>query len=263
MIRGAPSSTRSVSSSAPRPCRRCRFASSTTRTGRRLRESYFDVFPGIWRHGDWISITRRGGAIIYGRSDATINRGGVRMGSSEIYSIVEGVPEVLDSLVVDLEFLGEQPHMALFIVLGPGAELDDRLRLEIEARLRRELTPRHVPNAILAIPEVPRTLSGKKMEVPIKKPCSATRSTRSPTRSMANPASLDWSPPSRRASSRSAGRIRGEVLRPAGPCRRTCHHAAVRPSSSRIALPGVTHLARSSSVALLALMGRPKWEPCA
>jgi acetoacetyl-CoA synthetase len=161
--------------------------------GRRLRESYFDVFPGIWRHGDWIKITRRGGAIIYGRSDATINRGGVRMGSSEIYSIVEGVPEVLDSLVVDLEFLGEQPHMALFIVLGPGAELDDRLRLEIEARLRRELTPRHVPNAILAIPEVPRTLSGKKMEVPIKKLLLGHPLDKVANKgSMANPASLDW-----------------------------------------------------------------------
>jgi acetoacetyl-CoA synthetase len=161
--------------------------------GRRLRESYFDAFPGVWRHGDWIKITARGGAIIYGRSDATVNRHGIRMGSSEIYSIVESLPEVLDSLVVDLEFLGQDPHMALFVVLRPGHALDDASRLAIEARIRTGLSARHVPNAILQIPEVPRTLSGKKMEVPIKKLLLGHALDQVVNRgSMSNPASLDW-----------------------------------------------------------------------
>ena len=161
--------------------------------GQRLRESYFDLFPGVWRHGDWIKITARGGAIIYGRSDATINRSGIRMGSAEIYSVVEALPEVLDSLVVDLEFLGQEPHMALFVVLQPGHRLDDALRSAIEARIRSSLSPRHVPNAILEIPEVPRTLSGKKMEVPIKKLLLGQPLDRVANKgSMANPASLNW-----------------------------------------------------------------------
>jgi acetoacetyl-CoA synthetase len=161
--------------------------------GKRLHESYFDVFPGIWRHGDWIKITKRGGAVIYGRSDATINRGGVRMGSSEIYSIVESLPEVLDSLVVDLEYLGQEPHMALFIVLRPEYRLDDALRATIETRIRTALSPRHVPNVILAIPDVPRTLSGKKLEVPIKKLLLGHPLDKVANKgSMANPWSLDW-----------------------------------------------------------------------
>ena len=161
--------------------------------GQRLRESYFDLFPGVWRHGDWIKITARGGAIIYGRSDATINRSGIRMGSVEIYSVVEALPEVLDSLVVDLEFLGQEPHMALFVVLQPGHRLDDALRSAIETRIRSSLSPRHVPNAILEIPEVPRTLSGKKMEVPIKKLLLGQPLDRVANKGpMANPASLNW-----------------------------------------------------------------------
>jgi acetoacetyl-CoA synthetase len=161
--------------------------------GKRLRESYFDIYPGVWRHGDWIKISSRGGAIIYGRSDATINRYGIRMGSSEIYSIVESEPEVLDSLVVDLEYLGQEPHMALFVVLRQGHELDARLRSSIEARIRSALSPRHVPNAIHRIPEVPRTLSGKKMEVPIKKLLLGHPLDKVANRgSMANPSSLDW-----------------------------------------------------------------------
>ena len=134
-----------------------------------------------------------GGAIIYGRSDATINRSGIRMGSAEIYSVVEALPDVLDSLVVDLEFLGQEPHMALFVVLQPGHRLDDALRSAIEARIRSSLSPRHVPNAILEIPEVPRTLSGKKMEVPIKKLLLGQPLDRVANKgSMANPASLNW-----------------------------------------------------------------------
>ncbi|MGR3802352.1 acetoacetate--CoA ligase [Marinibacterium profundimaris] len=138
-------------------------------TGARLHESYFDTYPGIWRHGDWIEITQDGGTIIYGRSDATINRKGLRLGSSEIYRAVEALPEVMDSLVVDLEFLGKESFMPLFVVLAEGATLDDALTDRINAAIRAEVSPRFVPNEIVAIAEVPRTLSGKKLEVPVKK----------------------------------------------------------------------------------------------
>jgi acetoacetyl-CoA synthetase len=137
--------------------------------GRRYRESYFEMYDGVWRHGDWCKITPRGGVVIYGRSDATINRMGIRMGTSEIYRVVEGVPEVLDSMVVDLEGLGGRPYMPLFVVLQPGVELDGALQARIKASIRSALSPRHVPDDIFAIPEIPRTLSGKKMELPIKK----------------------------------------------------------------------------------------------
>ena len=137
--------------------------------GERYRDSYFDVFPGIWRHGDWIRITPRGGAIIYGRSDTTINRHGIRMGTGEIYRVVEEIPEVLDSLVVDLEYLGRESYMPLFVVLRDGVELGDDLTGRIKASIRDHLSARHVPNEIIAAPDVPRTLTGKKMELPIKK----------------------------------------------------------------------------------------------
>jgi acetoacetyl-CoA synthetase len=137
--------------------------------GLRLHESYFNVYPGVWRHGDWVRITPRGGAIIYGRSDATINRQGIRMGTSELYRLVEGEPEVLDSLVVDLEYLGREPWMTLFVVLRDGHALDEALAARLKQRIRAGLSPHHVPTEIVQAPEVPRTLSGKKMEVPIKK----------------------------------------------------------------------------------------------
>jgi acetoacetyl-CoA synthetase len=137
--------------------------------GARYRESYFEMYEGVWRHGDWCKITERGGVIIYGRSDATINRMGIRMGTSEIYRVVEDIPEVLDSMVVDLEGLGGRPYMPLFVVLRPGVALDDALAARIKAKVRAALSPRHVPDDIFAIPEIPRTLSGKKMELPIKK----------------------------------------------------------------------------------------------
>jgi acetoacetyl-CoA synthetase len=137
--------------------------------GRRYRESYFEMYPGVWRHGDWIKITPRGGAIIYGRSDATINRMGIRIGTSELYRVVEALPEVLDSLVVDLEGLGGAPYMALFVVLRGGETLDDALQTRIRGAIREALSPRHVPDDIFAIAEVPRTLNGKKLEVPVKK----------------------------------------------------------------------------------------------
>jgi acetoacetyl-CoA synthetase len=156
--------------------------------GERYRASYFDVYPGVWRHGDWIKITERGTAVIYGRSDSTINRGGVRMGTSEIYSAVEGLPEVLDSLVVDVE-----GSMLLFVVLRPDAELDGDLTARIRTRLREYCSPRHVPDEIESIAEVPRTLSGKKLEVPVKKILTGADPAHAASRdSLANPAALDF-----------------------------------------------------------------------
>jgi acetoacetyl-CoA synthetase len=137
--------------------------------GTRYRESYFEMYPGIWRHGDWVRITPNGGVVIYGRSDATINRQGIRMGTSEIYRVVEDLPEVLDSLVVDLEYLGRPSFMPLFVVLQPGVTLDDALKTKIKERIRAALSARYVPNEIYQIDEVPRTLSGKKLELPVKK----------------------------------------------------------------------------------------------
>jgi acetoacetyl-CoA synthetase len=137
--------------------------------GLRLYESYFDVYPGVWRHGDWVRITPRGGAIIYGRSDATINRQGIRMGTSELYRLVEDEPGVIDSLVVDLEYLGRESWMTLFVVLREGNALDETLAETLKRRIRAGLSPHHVPTEIVQAPAVPRTLSGKKMEVPIKK----------------------------------------------------------------------------------------------
>ncbi len=136
--------------------------------GKRYQESYFDHYPGWWRHGDWLKITPRGGAIIYGRSDTTINRHGIRMGTSEIYRVVEELPEILDSLVIDLEFLGRESYMPLFVVLRQGMILDEELKGRINQAIRRLLSARHVPNDIFAIAEVPRTLTGKKMELPVK-----------------------------------------------------------------------------------------------
>ncbi|MFC1466129.1 MAG: acetoacetate--CoA ligase [Candidatus Brachytrichaceae bacterium NZ_4S206] len=136
---------------------------------RRYRESYFEMFPGVWRHGDWVKITPRGGVIIYGRSDSTINRQGVRIGTSELYRVVESVPEVLDALVIDLEMLGRQSYMPLFVVLREGVALDTALVAKIKHAIRTELSARQVPDDVIAIPEVPRTLNGKKLEVPVKK----------------------------------------------------------------------------------------------
>jgi acetoacetyl-CoA synthetase len=131
--------------------------------------SYFDTYPNIWRHGDWIKFNERGGCVIYGRSDSTINRQGIRMGTSEIYQAVEAFPEVLDSLIIDLEMLGRESYMPLFVVLKDGLLLSDELKQRINQKLKTEVSPRHVPNEIFQISEVPYTLSGKKMEVPIRK----------------------------------------------------------------------------------------------
>jgi len=155
--------------------------------------SYFDMYPGVWRHGDWLKITRSGSCIIYGRSDATINRHGLRMGTSELYSAVEALPEVLDSLVVDLEYLGRESYMPLFVVLRSGTQLDDTLRARINNAIKTALSPRFVPNEILEVPEIPRTLTGKKQELPIKKLLLGQPLEQVVNRdAMANPACLDW-----------------------------------------------------------------------
>jgi acetoacetyl-CoA synthetase len=137
--------------------------------GTRYRESYFDVYPGVWRHGDWIRITPRGRAVIYGRSDSTINRHGVRMGTSELYRAAGAVPEVVDALVVDVPRPGGELWMPLFVVLREGVKLDDDLVARIKRRIREDCSPRHVPDDVIQVAEVPRTLSGKLLEVPVKR----------------------------------------------------------------------------------------------
>jgi acetoacetyl-CoA synthetase len=161
--------------------------------GSRYRESYFSMFDGIWRHGDWIEITPRGTAIIYGRSDSTINRGGVRMGTSEIYRAVLAVPEVLDALVLDLPREGTDGWMPLFVVLRDGVALSDELVATIKRRIRSDCSPRHVPDEVRQIAEVPRTLSGKVLEVPVKRILTGTPPSEAASReSLANPEALDY-----------------------------------------------------------------------
>jgi acetoacetyl-CoA synthetase len=137
--------------------------------GPAYRDAYFSMWPGVWRHGDWIEITERGTAIIYGRSDSTINRAGIRMGTAEIYRAVLRVDEVADALVVDVPEDGEENWMPLFVVLTEGAELDDELVSRIKRRVREECSPRHLPDDVIVVPDVPRTLSGKLLEVPVKR----------------------------------------------------------------------------------------------
>ena len=137
--------------------------------GSRLHESYFDTYDGVWRHGDWIEIKPNGASIIYGRSDATINRKGLRMGSAEIYQAVEGLDVIQDSLVVDLEFLGRDSFMPLFVVMTDGVTFDDGVKEQINQAIRTSVSARFIPNEIIEITEVPRTMSGKKLEVPVKK----------------------------------------------------------------------------------------------
>jgi acetoacetyl-CoA synthetase len=177
---------------------------------RRYLSSYFDMYPAghgrkpgggdapasagpAWRHGDWLKITTRGSCIIYGRSDATINRHGLRMGTSELYSAVEALPEVLDSMVVDLEYLGRESYMPLFVVLRPGHVLDGAMKAKINEAIKTALSPRFVPNDILQVAEIPRTLSGKKQELPIKKLLLGQPLKKVVNRdAMANPGCLGW-----------------------------------------------------------------------
>jgi acetoacetyl-CoA synthetase len=161
--------------------------------GERYRTSYFDVYPGVWRQGDWIKFTERGSAVITGRSDATLNRGGVRLGTGEFYAVVEDVPEVIDALVVHLEDAGGGAgELLLFVVPADGAELDDGLRDRIGGALRSELSPRHVPDEIVSVPAIPRTLTGKKLEAPVKRILRGESSERVASRdSLLDPAALD------------------------------------------------------------------------
>lgn len=159
----------------------------------RYLSSYFDVYPGVWRHGDWLKITSEGGAIIYGRSDATINRHGLRMGTSDLYRAVEALDDVLDSMVVDLEYLGRESFMPLFVVLRPGLTLTDDLKKKINEAIKKALSPKFMPNDILQVPEIPRTLSGKKQELPIKKLLLGQPLEKVINKdAMANPGCLDW-----------------------------------------------------------------------
>lgn len=176
----------------------------------RYLSSYFDMYPpghgrqpgggdgpadmgGVWRHGDWLRISAHGGCTIYGRSDATINRHGLRMGTSEIYRAVEALPEVLDSMVVDLEYLGRESFMPMFVVLRDGLQLDDALREKLASAIRTALSPRFVPDEIVHVPEIPRTLTGKKQELPIKKLLLGQPLEKVVNKdTMANPASLQW-----------------------------------------------------------------------
>jgi acetoacetyl-CoA synthetase len=163
--------------------------------GERYREAYFSYYthPPVWRHGDWIEITERGTAIISGRSDSTINRGGVRMGTAEIYRVVLTVDEVVDALVVDVPRGEEESWMPLFVVLREGVELDDELAARIRARIRDDCSPRHVPNEVVAVAAIPRTLSGKVLEVPVKRILMGAPPERAASRdSLANPAALDF-----------------------------------------------------------------------
>ncbi|HSI81818.1 MAG TPA: acetoacetate--CoA ligase [Solirubrobacterales bacterium] len=161
--------------------------------GSRYRASYFEHYPGVWRHGDWIEITSRGTAVIYGRSDSTINRLGVRMGTSEIYRAVQEIDAILDALVIDIPKPGTEGWMPLFVVLREGAELDPELVAEIRRRVRERCSPRHVPDALYRIEAVPRTLSGKALEVPVKRILTGTPPEQAASKdSLANPEALDW-----------------------------------------------------------------------
>lgn len=170
--------------------------------GRRYREAYFEVYPGVWRHGDWLEITEHGGGVLYGRSDATINRGGVRIGSAELYRAVLTLPEVTDALVVDLPDASGPGQMPLFVTLAAGVELDDRLVAQIKGVIRRECSPRHVPDRVFAVAELPRTLTGKILEIPVKRLLMGADPEAVASRdSLANPAALD-----------AFQRSRGEIL---------------------------------------------------
>jgi len=160
---------------------------------KRYHESYFEIFPGIWRHGDWIKITEHKGIVIYGRSDATLNRGGVRIGTSEIYRAVDKVEEVKDSLIICVEKEGGKFWMPLFVVMHEGIQLTEAIKSKINNTLRKEYSPRHVPDEIIPVPDIPYTISGKKTETPVKKILMGGEPDRAASReSLANPAALDY-----------------------------------------------------------------------
>jgi acetoacetyl-CoA synthetase len=159
----------------------------------RYRESYFETFPNVWRHGDWIRFTERGTSVIYGRSDSTINRFGIRMGTAEIYRVVEEIAAIRDSLVIDLEYLGRPSFMPLFVVLNPGFVLDAPLKALIAQQIRTKASARHVPDEVYEVVEIPYTRTGKKMEVPVRKLLlGAAREKIANPDSMVNPTSMDF-----------------------------------------------------------------------
>ncbi len=180
------------------------------RDGSRYREAYFSVYPGVWRHGDWLEITPRGGGILYGRSDATINRGGVRIGSAELYRAVLTIPQVTDALVVDLPADDGPGDMVMFVTLADGVTFDDELAAEIRTAVRVQCSPRHVPDRVFAVPDLPRTLTGKILEIPVKRLLmGADPETVASRDSLANPEALD-------AFQRSRGQILAALGRPTG-----------------------------------------------
>jgi acetoacetyl-CoA synthetase len=161
--------------------------------GERLRQSYFSTYPGVWRHGDWIEITERGTAIIRGRSDSTINRGGVRIGTSEIYRAALSLDEVADALAVDVPARGAHGFVQLFVVLAEGVQLDADLEHRLRERIRSNCSPRHVPDGIAQVPQVPRTLTGKLVEVPVKRILQGEAADTVLSRdSLADPTVIDW-----------------------------------------------------------------------
>jgi acetoacetyl-CoA synthetase len=160
---------------------------------RRYFESYFETFQGVWRHGDFVRINARGGCYIYGRSDSTLNRHGVRIGTAEVYRAVEKIPEVADSLIVCCELAGGKFFMPLFLVLKDGAQLDEDLQRKITTKLRQDCSPRHVPDRMYVVTGVPRTLTGKKMEVPVRKILMGWPMDKAAGRdAMANPEAIDY-----------------------------------------------------------------------
>ena len=162
-------------------------------TGARYRESYFADFPGVWRQGDFFRINRRGGCFVLGRSDATLNRHGVRIGTAEVYAVLASIDEIDDALIVNLDLPGGRFFMPLFVRLADGLRLDDRIRDKIRDRLRHEYTPRHVPDRIVQVPDIPLTLTGKKLEVPVRKILLGVPPDEAANRNaMANPGSLDF-----------------------------------------------------------------------
>ncbi|MFF2027161.1 acetoacetate--CoA ligase, partial [Streptomyces sp. NPDC058171] len=161
--------------------------------GRRYRNAYFETYPGVWRHGDWITIDADGGCVVHGRSDSTINRGGVRMGSADIYQAVEALPEIAEALVIGAELPGGGYHMPLFVVLRDGYDLDEALVDKIRATIRREASPRHVPDAIFDVPAIPTTRTGKRLEIPVKKLIQGVAPETAINRAtVADTTALDW-----------------------------------------------------------------------
>ena len=160
---------------------------------KKYRSSYFEDIPGVWRHGDWVKITSNGGVIILGRSDATLNRHGIRIGTAEIYRVLNEIPEIMDSLIVNLELDGGHHYMPLFVKLKEGVEVNDDLKKSIAYALKSKCSPRHVPDEVIEVPDIPYTISGKKMEAPVKKILMGMDTDKSLNRdAMRNPESLKF-----------------------------------------------------------------------